>query len=222
MVIKKEYRKIRGDTRRLLEGQEGRDVDFKERAEGVDPEDLVAFANAGGGTILVGVREIETEQGLQRGEVVGCTISDQTKIGFLNKAASCRPPIEIEITVENLADKPIYRIGISEGPRKPYCTQKGTYKIRSDGRNVAIDPDMMTALIVERETERFLERFRAAAADVVRNLQEMEQRLIKGLGQVEAVAQRAVEAADRATWAAEEATTAAQDAAAAAEDAGWG
>jgi predicted HTH transcriptional regulator len=221
MASKTEFQTIRADTRRLLEGQEGREVDFKERPEGVDPEDLVAFANASGGTILVGIEEVETETGLQRGHVIGCTISDQTKVGFLNKASSCRPAVEIAITVENLRSRPIYRIDIPEGSHKPYCTAKGTYKIRSDGRNVAIDPDMMAALILERETERFVERFQAAANEVVRNLEQMEQRLNRSLGKIEGVAERAVEAASQATQAAEEATGAAYEAAAVAEDAAW-
>lgn len=153
MAVRTEFQTIRADTRQLLEGQEGREVDFKESPAGVDTEDFVSFANGSGGTILVGVEETETEEGLQRGRVVGCSINDQTKLGFLNKATSCRPAVEIEISIENLRRKPIYRIDIVEGTHKPYCTAKGTYKIRSDGRNVAIDPDMMAALILERETE---------------------------------------------------------------------
>ncbi len=216
-----EFQTIRTDTQQLLEGQEGREVDFKESPGGVDTEDFIAFANAGGGTILVGVEEIQTEQGLQRGRVVGCTISDQAKLSFINKASSCRPPIEIEIAVENLRSQPIYRIDIPEGVRKPYCTEKGIYKIRSDGRNVAIDPDMMAALILERETEQFVERFRTAADEVVDSLEQMEKRLNKSLDRIESVTQEAANAANRATMAAEEATSAAYDAAIAAEDPGW-
>lgn len=218
MAIEREFQVIRADTRRLLEGQEGREVDFKESPAGVDAEDLVAFANASGGTILVGVEEIQSEKGLQHGRVVGCSINDQTKLGFLNKASSCRPAVEIEITIENLRNKPIYRIDIPEGSHKPYCTQKGTYKMRSDGRNVAIDPDMMTALILERETEQFVERFRAAADEVIFNLEQMEQRLSNSLNEIEGVAERAAIAADQATGAAEDATAAAYEAAAAAEE----
>jgi predicted HTH transcriptional regulator len=201
----------------LLKGQESRDVDFKESPGGVDPEDFVAFANASGGTILVGVKEIETQHGLQRGRVMGCAISDQTKVSFVSKASSCRPAIDIEITVENLRDQPIYRIDIPEGTHKPYCTAKGTYKIRSDGRNVAIDPDMMAALILERETEQFVKRFRAAADEVIENLKQMDAKL----DTVENVADRAASAAENAMRAAGEAMDAAHEAAAAAEDTGW-
>jgi predicted HTH transcriptional regulator len=119
---------IRPHTRRLLDGQEGREVDFKQSPDGVDPEDLVAFANGTGGTILVGVGEVETESGLQRGRVIGCAISDELRVGFINKASSCRPPVELEVTIENLNDVPFYRIDIPEGSHKPYCTQKGVYK----------------------------------------------------------------------------------------------
>jgi hypothetical protein len=121
-----------------------------------------------------------------------------------------------------LGEDPIYRIDIPEGSHKPYCTQKGTYKIRSDGYNVAIDPDMMAVLILERESEQFVERFRSAAEEVVRNLQQMEERLRSKLDEVDRVAQTAVHAADQASQAAEEATSAAYEAAAAAEDVPWG
>jgi ATP-dependent DNA helicase RecG len=221
MAERVEFPAIRAVTRALLDGQEGREVDFKERPEGVDAEDLVAFANAGGGTILVGVEEVETDQGLQRGRVVGCTISDQIRVGFINKATSCRSPVEIEITVENLEDRPIYRIDIPEGTRKPYSTAKGTYKMRSDGRNVAIDPDMMTALILERETEQFVQRFQLAANEVVQSLQQMEARLNNNLEEIAMVAERAANAAGQAGRAAQDATDAAIEAAAMAEDAGW-
>ena len=185
-----EYEGIRPDTQRMLDGQESRQVDFKRGPEGLDPEDLVAFANAAGGTILVGVDEATTDQGLQRGRVVGCEISDQVRVGFLNKASSCRPPVGIEVAIENLATRPFYRLDIPEGSRKPYCTEKGTYKIRSDGRNVAIDPNMMTTLILERETEQFVRRFQAAAEAVIRNLSEMEARLGAKLSAIESVAEK--------------------------------
>ena len=203
MAAKTEYKRIRSETKRLLEGQEGRQVDFKAAHQGVDAEDLVAFANAGGGTILVGVKEVETPEGLQRGQVVGCRISDDIKLVFVNKAASCRPPVEIEITIENLRDKPIYRIDIPEGMRKPYCTEKGTYKMRSDGRNLAIDPDMMATLILEREREQFVARFSAAADHVIDSLGQMEERLNQSLARVEGVAQYAADAAGEAIDAAE-------------------
>src|SRR5215211_1427174 len=57
-------------TRRLLTQSEGMQVDFKRDAEAVKPEDIVAFANGGGGTILIGVDEIRGVNGIQRGKVV--------------------------------------------------------------------------------------------------------------------------------------------------------
>ena len=52
-------------TSKLLSRSEGLEVDFKRDAEAVKQDDLVAFANSGGGTILVGVDESKGKNGAQ-------------------------------------------------------------------------------------------------------------------------------------------------------------
>jgi len=44
-------------TGKLLSRSEGLEVDFKRDADGVKQDDLVAFANSGGGVILISVDE---------------------------------------------------------------------------------------------------------------------------------------------------------------------
>ena len=58
-------------TKQLLSRPEGLEVDFKRDAEAVKQDDLVAFANSGGGVILVGVDESKGRNGVQKGIVVG-------------------------------------------------------------------------------------------------------------------------------------------------------
>ena len=119
--------------------------------------------------------------------------------------------------MENSCDKPIYRIDVSEGPNKPYCTEGGTYKIRLDGANAVIDPPMMAAIILEREAGQFVARFRQAADGITGRLVELESRLARRIGQVEWAAEEAERAAREASDAAHEAIDAAVAAADAAD-----
>lgn len=219
-MAKSEYKSITADTQRLIDGQEGLEVEFKSEPSGVKPETLVAFANGIGGTILVGVDESTSKKELQRGVVVGSKVGDKIKQGFVSTANSCRPPIEISIRVENSgSDKPIFRLDVSEGADKPYATSSGLYKIRSEGQNVAIDPGMITAIILEREADEFVSRFKHASDELVTKLNEIYRDLENQIIQVGFAANNATEAAKGAENAAREAIEAAQDAAAVAHDA---
>lgn len=152
-------------AKKLLNLEEGYDVDFKERLSGLDVEDLVAFANSPtGGAILIGVRETTDDTGRQVGQVVGCDIGDQQKQSILNKAEECMPPIDIEVCVEETTEGSFYRIEIPSGPNKPYCTRKGIYKTRKDGRNAVLHPAQLLSIFLEQEGGRFIERFSQATS----------------------------------------------------------
>jgi len=196
MNLRNDYKSLTADTQRLLDGQEGRDVDFKAKPDGVKAEDFVALANARGGTILVGIEEQSSKHGKQRGIVVGCSIGDIVRQAFISTAASCRPTIDITIRIENSgSEKPIYRIDMLEGIDKPYCTSSGLYKIRAEGQNVAIDPPLMKAIILEKEAnDELLKQINRVHLDLVEQIQRVEQ------------------AADEATEAARDAEQAALDA----------
>lgn len=156
----------------LLNKEEGFDVDFKRDMKGLKPEDLVSFANSPlGGTILVGVDEYTDEHGQQRGKVYGCVISDREKLAILGKASECRPPVDVEIFVENEGTaKAFYRIEIPSGQYKPYCTNKGLYQIRGDGRNNPITPEKLLAMYLEVQGETFFDRFKEATQDLNNDL----------------------------------------------------
>ncbi len=176
-------------ARYLLNKEEGNDVDFKRNRSGLKSEDLVAFANSPtGGTILIGVDEEEDATGKQRGKVVGCKIGDGEKLAIISKATSCRPPIDLQVFVETTEDGlSFYRIEIPSGQYKPYCTDKGIYMIRGDGRNVPLTPDRLLDLYVEVQGSQFLNRFRQATTDLERKLQQSQKELKalnKGLYQV--------------------------------------
>jgi predicted HTH transcriptional regulator len=177
-TVKREFETITAKTTALLNKQESYDVDFKVAAKGVHPDDFVSFANTvNGGTILIGVEEIIGENGQQRGKIIGCETNDETKLSFINKAMSCRPPIDIEIFVENISSNSIYRIEIPSGKYKPYCTSKGEYLIRSDGRNTAITQDKLLDIFLEKQGQVFIERFKAATRELSDQLQSTKKDL---------------------------------------------
>ncbi|PWB69652.1 MAG: hypothetical protein C3F07_19205 [Anaerolineales bacterium] len=147
-------------TKRLLARPEGLKVDFKRDAESVKPDDLVAFANGGGGTILIGVDEIKGANGVQRGKIVGCDASDRERNKIVSRANSCRPAIPVTITVETSGKLAIIRVDIQKGGL--HCTSNGTYKIHRDGQNDIIDPTLMAEIIVQLERGKILGYLRAA------------------------------------------------------------
>ncbi len=161
--MKKEYRGITGRTRRLLQMPEGVNVDFKRQAAAVHASDLVAFANtASGGTLLIGIDEYTSTDGVQRGQVVGCDVDDGARLSLINKATGCYPNVEVQVFIENLGARPILRVEIPSGQGKPYCTPSGQYMMRTDGRNRALYPEELLSIFMDREGEQFLSRFRNA------------------------------------------------------------
>lgn len=166
------YMTVSKKARMLLNRQEGYDVDYKLTVKGLEATDLVAFANSDtGGTILIGVTEIEDKNSMQRGKIVGCPVGDKERLYILSKAESCVPPVEVHIIIENYSRKPFYRIEIPSGKDKPYCTGGGTYKIRGDGRTNTLLPSRLLTLFIEKQSEAFLNRFREATKELGKNLQ---------------------------------------------------
>lgn len=166
-MSEREYQGISERARRLLNEQEDRHVDFKQSASGIDTEDIVAFANTpAGGTILLGVKEAQKPDGRQYGIVIGCAVGDQERLSILSRAESCIPRIEVDVITENLSDKPFFRVEIPSGPQKPYCTSRGTYKIRGDGANKPLTPRRLLGLFLDSESEEFFDRFRKATEEL--------------------------------------------------------
>ena len=166
-MSQREYQGISERAARLLNEQEDRHVDFKQSAAGMDTEDIVAFANTPtGGTILLGIEEAQKPDGRQYGKVIGCAVGDQERLSILSRAESCIPRIEVDVITENLGDTPFFRIEIPSGPQKPYCTSKGTYKIRGDGANKPLTPRRLLGLFLDSESEEFLDRFRKATEEL--------------------------------------------------------
>lgn len=183
--MKTEFKRLSKKTKLLLNHSEGFDVDFKRDLEGVKLKTLIAFANSrSGGTVLVGVEEYTSGEGLQRGRIVGCDVSDKARLQIQNKALSCVPPIMIQLFSENLNKLPILRIEIPSGAQKPYCSPSGEYSLRADGRNRALQPGDMLQLFMERESDQFLQRFKYAVSKLEQQVAVMDSDLRTGVDQM--------------------------------------
>ena len=171
---------------KLLGSQESITLDFKESVGGLDSNDIVSFANSiRGGTILLGVKEKKDSRGLQTFEITGCEIGDRAKLSILSKASSCMPPVEIFVILENReGEKPFLRVEIPSGPRKPYCTSGGTYKIRGDARNDPLTPDRLLQLFMESENDRFINRFSQATRDLESSILDVKAKLLSELEEI--------------------------------------
>ncbi|MEH6579083.1 MAG: ATP-binding protein [Amphritea sp.] len=183
--MRREYRRISKRSQGLLLMPEGIDVDFKREINGIKSRDLVSFANSSyGGTILVGVDEYTSEDGLQRGRVVGCMVDDTARLSLINKATDCYPIVDIELYIENVAQQPFFRIEIPSGSKQPYCTQRGEYAIRADARSRALYPEELLAMFMDREGELFLSRFKDAVYQLEHRLGVMDHAFGDGMLQL--------------------------------------
>lgn len=183
--MRREYQGLSRRTRLLLNQSEGGEVEFKRTVGAVKQKILISFANsATGGTVLVGVDDGARADGVQRGQITGCDVSDSARLQIQNKALSCIPPITIQIITENLAHRPLLRIEIPSSQNKPHCSQSGDYCIRSDGRNRALQPDEMLHLFMERESEQFLIRFKHAVSKLESQVTTMDSELRLGVDQM--------------------------------------
>ncbi|HRW77914.1 MAG TPA: ATP-binding protein [Candidatus Sabulitectum sp.] len=170
----------------LLGSQESTTLDFKESVGGLSSDDLVAFANSEhGGTILLGVREKKDNRGMQAAEIIGCEVGDKAKLSILGKAASCVPPVEVRVIVENSeGKKPFLRVEIPQGQARPCCTSGGTYKIRGDARNDPLTPERLLEMFMEAENDRFIQRFSRATEDLESSILDVKKRLLQEMEEI--------------------------------------
>ena len=73
----------------VLEEGEGYTLEFKQNINSDLPKELVAFANALGGRIFIGVND--------QNKIVGCSFANKSFSQIQTMAAACDPPVTIEI-----------------------------------------------------------------------------------------------------------------------------
>lgn len=182
----REYKGISDRARGLLAREEGLDVEFKQSIDALDITDIVAFANSAyGGAILVGIKEVHLQSGRQKAEIYGVPVGDHAKMQIVQKVNAIVPQLAVDIIVENAGSKPFYRIEIPSGEEKPYCTTAGIYKIRDDGYSKPLLPGTMLSLMLERESEKFYQRFTQATEMLEDEILNIRKRAIRELNEVE-------------------------------------
>jgi ATP-dependent DNA helicase RecG len=129
----------------LLQEGEGLTVEFKERYTSRIDEDIVAFANARGGTLLLGVRD--------NGAVSGERLTNELKAKINSLARNCKPPLSVElIQVDDLV-----AITVPEGREKPYACGSGYFR-RLDATTQKMNHDELRLMFAETEPLPFEER----------------------------------------------------------------
>ena len=129
------------DINSLIESGESQTVEFKTSFERETIETLVAFANAQGGTVLVGVAD--------DGVVKGVTLGRETLNSWLGQIKSATSPTIIpDITASGIRGKTVILISIDEYPVKPVNT-RGKYFKRIAASNHQLSLSEITDLYMQ-------------------------------------------------------------------------
>lgn len=133
----------------VLEEGEGYTLEFKQNVNADLSKELVAFANASGGRIFIGVDDAN--------QVVGCDFSNALFSRIETMAAACDPPVAIFI--EKLPDRKIIVIHVPEGANRPHRCTKGFY-LRNGASSQKMSTADITAFIQSEGKVRFDQQLR--------------------------------------------------------------
>ena len=129
----------------LVQEGEGLTVELKERFTPRIDEDIVAFANTKGGSILLGVKDDRT--------ITGERLTNDLKARINSIARNCSPPIQVKL--KQLGD--IVSIEVPHGEEKPYSCKSGYFR-RLDGTTQKMTNHELRIMFQEGETTPFEER----------------------------------------------------------------
>ena len=107
------------ELKELIEQGEGYFVEFKEQiGVGLDKE-MVAFANASGGKIVIGVAD--------SGKIIGCTTDNAVRSKVQDIANNCDPRILIHIKTLRYEGVKLLVVSVDESLDKPVRCSKGFF-----------------------------------------------------------------------------------------------
>ncbi|MEJ1296571.1 MAG: helix-turn-helix domain-containing protein [Candidatus Sedimenticola sp. (ex Thyasira tokunagai)] len=145
-----EYRQTTQEALELiLEEGEGYTLEFKQSVNTDLSKELVAFANASGGRIFIGVND--------QNQIVGCDLGNKTLSQIENMAVACDPPVAIAI--EKLSTQKVLVIHVPEGANRPHRCNKGFY-LRNGANSQKMSTGDITAFIQAEGKVRFDQQLR--------------------------------------------------------------
>jgi len=133
----------------ILEEGEGYTLEFKQSVNTDLPKEMVAFANASGGRIFIGIDD--------RNRIVGCDLSNKVFAQIETMAAACDPPVSIRI--EKLKTHGIIVVHIPESANRPHRCNKGFY-LRNGTSSQKMSTADISAFIQAEGKIRFDEQLR--------------------------------------------------------------
>ena len=133
----------------ILEEGEGYTLEFKQNINEDLPKELVAFANASGGRILIGVND--------RNKITGADLSNRALSKIEDMAAACDPPVSVQL--EKLQRHGILVIHVPEGANRPHRCNKGFY-LRNGTISQKMSTQDITAFIQAEGKIRFEQQLR--------------------------------------------------------------
>ncbi len=107
-------------------------------------EELVAFSNALGGLLIIGVTD--------HGEIIGIGDDDIRRLNQLIGnviSSNITPPVYPITQIYNIEEKKILVISIQSGINKPYATNKGLYITKAGSDKRKVSQDELRRLFVE-------------------------------------------------------------------------
>ncbi|MFA5141246.1 MAG: ATP-binding protein [Elusimicrobiota bacterium] len=128
------------DVELLIRGCEGLTTEFKAGYSSRIDEDVVAFANTKGGTILLGVRD--------DGAVAGEMLTNDLKARINSLTRNCKPALSV--TAAQVGE--VVVVEVPEGDEKPYGCGSGYFR-RLDGTTQKMTHEEIR--IMFRENDRF-------------------------------------------------------------------
>ncbi len=135
------------ELKSILETGESQTVEFMERFSQKFNIEMVALANAEGGTIFLGVND--------QNKISGLGVTNKLKSQVKDSARNCDPPVEIEL--EEIGN--VLAAHVKEGDNKPYRCSEGFY-LRQGPNSQKLSRDEILKFGVKSGRIRFDEQIR--------------------------------------------------------------
>lgn len=129
----------------VLQEGEGYKIEFKESVSYIARE-MVAFANASGGRIFIGITDDHKVKGIE--------INERLKAQVQDIARNCDPAVKIFLEIIPYENKEVLLVNIFEGDNKPYSCREGFF-IRNGPITEKLKRDEIVTLFQKEGKVRF-------------------------------------------------------------------